>query len=147
MSVFRVRGSEGTPHLDREDVQSLSHSVKLPLLLHYITMLTQHVTRPCSERGIQSTTSHPIPLRPVLTLSSYLRLGLARSLFPLGFPIQICTHLHLLHARPICPFVQRPTLASHQAREQEADVPSGGLSHCILQIQPSSQAHKETATV
>jgi hypothetical protein len=38
---------------------------------------------------IQSTPSHPISLRSILILSTYLRLGLPSGLFPSGLPINI----------------------------------------------------------
>jgi hypothetical protein len=38
---------------------------------------------------MQSTSYHPIPPRLVLTLSSYLHVGLPRGLFPVGFPTKI----------------------------------------------------------
>jgi hypothetical protein len=40
-------------------------------------------------RCIQSTPSHPMSLRPILILSSYLCLGLLCGLFPSGFPTTI----------------------------------------------------------
>jgi hypothetical protein len=57
-----------------------------------------------SARWVQSTSSHTISLRSILTSSSYLRLCLAISLFPLGFPTKIfysfLTSWCLLHAPP-----------------------------------------------
>jgi len=43
----------------------------------------------------QSTPIHPIPLRSTVTLSSVLRLGLQRDLFPSGFPTKTLNALLL----------------------------------------------------
>jgi hypothetical protein len=40
-------------------------------------------------RSIQSMPTHPTSLRSTLILSTYLRLGLPRGLFPSGFPTNI----------------------------------------------------------
>jgi hypothetical protein len=48
--------------------------------------------------SIQSTPSHPISLRSILILSTYLRLGLPSGLFPSGFPTNI---LHAFLFAPI----------------------------------------------
>jgi len=47
------------------------------------------------SRRINSTPSRPISLTSILILSSHLRLGLPRGLFPTGFPTKILYALHI----------------------------------------------------
>jgi len=58
-----------------------------------------------SARSIQSMPAHPTSLRPILILSSHLRLGLTSGLFPSGFPTKTLytpsLSLIVLHAPPI----------------------------------------------
>jgi hypothetical protein len=59
--------------------------------------------------SIQSTQSHPISLRSILILSTYLRLGLPSGLFPSDSPINILYAFlfspFVLHAPPISSFL------------------------------------------
>jgi hypothetical protein len=72
----------------------------------FITVFTRALHWSLSwARSIQSILSHPISLRTILILSTYLRLGLPCGLFPSGFRTNI---LHavlfstfVLHALPI----------------------------------------------
>jgi hypothetical protein len=50
-----------------------------------ITLSQEPATLPYPGSN-QSTASHPVSLRPILTVSSHLRLYLLSSLFPPGFP-------------------------------------------------------------
>jgi hypothetical protein len=54
-------------------------------------------------RSIQSTQPHPISLRSILILSSYIRLGLLPSVFPFGFPIKILYAFLFSSIRATCP--------------------------------------------
>jgi hypothetical protein len=51
----------------------------------------------------QSILHHPISLRPILILSTHLRLGLPSGLFPPGFPTKILYALFFVLMRVACP--------------------------------------------
>jgi hypothetical protein len=64
----------------------------------HISCTTLGVSR---ATGIQSTPSHPISLRPILT-APHIRLGLPSGLFPSGFP-QKTLRLFILPVHATCP--------------------------------------------
>ena len=72
----------------------------------FITALTsvRHLSLSCAS-PIQSTYPHPTSWRPILILSTHLRLGLPSGLFPSGFPTKTYTppspHPYAPHAQPI----------------------------------------------
>jgi hypothetical protein len=72
----------------------------------FITVFTRALHRSLSwARSIQSIPPHPISLRSILILSSYLRLGPPSGLFPYGFPTKFLYAFHfspfMLHVLPI----------------------------------------------
>jgi hypothetical protein len=87
----------------------LTSRQELPSVLWYpkvITVFTRALHWPLSwARSIQSIPSHPISLRAILILFTYLRLGLPSGLFPSGFPTNILHAFRfstfVLHALPI----------------------------------------------
>jgi hypothetical protein len=87
-------------------VQLLKNFEEFYWTRRFITVFTRVLHWSLSwARSIQSTVTHPITLRSILILSTYLRLGLPSSLFSSGFPNKIL-HLFLsspfvLHALPI----------------------------------------------
>jgi hypothetical protein len=70
----------------------------------FITVFTRayHWSLPW-DRWIQSTTSHPISIIPILILSSYLRLGLPTGSFPSGFLTIILYAFLIAPMRVTCP--------------------------------------------
>jgi len=69
------------------EADSHSASQEIPHLLWNITMFTRaHYTTLSWVRRIQSIPLHPISLRCILILSSYLNLGLSSGPFPSDFP-------------------------------------------------------------
>jgi hypothetical protein len=89
-----------------------THSVKkLPSFYGTQSFITEFTTArhwsPSWITWIQSATPHPVTLRWILILSSYLCLGLQSGLFLPGFPTKIFTHFSslpcLLHPRPSHP--------------------------------------------
>jgi hypothetical protein len=99
----------------RDSLYSLTHSwrwallEKLPIVQPlkkfsafygtrgFITVFTRALHWSLSwARSIQSTPSHPISIRPILILSTHLRLGLPSGHLPSGFPTNIL-HAFLIH--------------------------------------------------
>jgi hypothetical protein len=64
------------------------------------SLLSVHKSLPLVS--IQSISSHPISLRSILILSTYLCLGLLIGLFPSGFPTNIL-YAFVCPLRAICP--------------------------------------------
>lgn len=66
-------------------------------------------TRPCPETGYCSSHPHLIYLRPILVLSSCIRLGLTGGIFPSGFPTALLYIFIIppcvLHGKPSHPRV------------------------------------------
>jgi hypothetical protein len=70
----------------------------------FITVFTRALHLSLSwARPIQSIPSHPISLRSILILSTYLRLGLPNGLLPSGFPTNILYAFLLSPIRATCP--------------------------------------------
>jgi hypothetical protein len=83
-----------TPWIEAGSSEANSHqdSQEIPLLqnpkVHYRFHKSPRLV-PIWVRWIQFPHSHTISIRSIIILSSYLRLGLQRGLFPSGFPIKI----------------------------------------------------------
>jgi hypothetical protein len=70
----------------------------------FITMFTRALHWSLSwPRSIQSISSHPISLRPILILSTHLRLVLPSGLFPSVFPAYILHAFRFSSIRATCP--------------------------------------------
>jgi hypothetical protein len=68
----------------------------------FITSSQERSTSPYPEPD-RSSPYHPISLRSILILSTYLRLGLPSGLFPSGVPTNILYAFLFAHIRATCP--------------------------------------------